>query len=106
MNMDPLNYHSFYATCTDIFLRRISVYWMIGPFQLSRSGYAPEGHNGLNPNPHHKIGITINALSEQNNKMAAEIERLKSTIDELSGDNANIKCVLDIKQNECRSRQR
>ena len=32
--------------------------------------------------------------------MAAEIEQLKSTIVELDGDNANIKCVLDIKQNE------
>ena len=44
--------------------------------------------------------ININALSEQNNKMAAEIEQLKSTVVELSGDNANIKCILDIKQNE------
>ena len=40
-----------------------------------------------------KLEININALSEQNNKMAAEIEQLKSTIVELSGDNANIKCV-------------
>ena len=47
-----------------------------------------------------KLEININALSEQNNKMAAEIEQLKSTIVELDGDNANIKCVLDIKQNE------
>ena len=47
-----------------------------------------------------KLEININALSEQNNKMAAEIEQLKSTIVELDGDNANIKCVLNIKQNE------
>ena len=47
-----------------------------------------------------KLQININALSEQNNKMAAEIEQLKSTVVELSGDNANIKCILDIKQNE------
>ena len=47
-----------------------------------------------------KLEININALSEQNNKIAAEIEQLKSTIVELDGDNANIKCVLDIKQNE------
>ena len=49
-------------------------------------------HNGLNPN---QIQININALSEQNKN-----KQLKSTIVELSGDNANIKCVLDIKQNE------
>ena len=42
MNMDPLNYRSFCAACTDIFLRRISVYWMTGPFQLSRAGYASD----------------------------------------------------------------
>ena len=47
-----------------------------------------------------KLQININALSEQSNKMAAEIEQLKSTVVELSGDNANIKCILDIKQNE------
>ena len=47
-----------------------------------------------------KLEININALSEQNNKMAAEIEQLKSTIVEVDGDNANIKCVLNIKQNE------
>ena len=47
-----------------------------------------------------KLEININSLSEQNNKMAAEIEQLKSTIVELSGDNANIKCVFDRKQNE------
>ena len=47
-----------------------------------------------------KLRININSLSEQNNKMAAEIEQLKSTVVELSGDNANIKCILDIKQNE------
>ena len=41
--MDPLNYRSFYATCTDIFLRRVSVYWMIRPFELSGAGYDP-GH--------------------------------------------------------------
>ena len=38
-----------------------------------------------------KLQININALSEQNNKMAAEIEQLKSTVVELSGDNAKIK---------------
>ena len=43
--MDPLNYQSFYATCTNIFLRRISVYWMIRLFQLSRTGYAPANRN-------------------------------------------------------------
>ena len=48
-----------------------------------------------------KLQININALlSEQNNKMAAESEQLKSTVVELSRDNANIKCILDIKQNE------
>ena len=47
-----------------------------------------------------KLQININALSEQKNKMAAEIEQLKSTVVELSGDNANIKCILDKKQNE------
>ena len=46
-----------------------------------------------------KLEITINTLSE-NSKMVAEIEQLKSTIDELSGDNANIKHVLDMKQNK------
>ena len=45
MNMDPLNYRSFYAACTDIVLRSISMYWMIGPFQLSRAGYAPDHQN-------------------------------------------------------------
>ena len=44
MNMDPLNDRSFYAACTEIFLRRISVYWMIEPFQLSRAGYAPDSN--------------------------------------------------------------
>ena len=38
--MDSLNYRSFYAACTDIFLRRISMYWMIGPFQLSRARHS------------------------------------------------------------------
>ena len=47
-----------------------------------------------------KLEITIKTLSAQNNKMAAEIELLKSGMSELSGDNASIKCVLDIKQNE------
>ena len=47
-----------------------------------------------------KFEITIKTLSAQNNKMAAEIELLKSGMSELSSDNANIKCVLDIKQNE------
>ena len=46
------------------------------------------------------LEITIKTLSEQNNKMAGEIERLNLSVSELSGDNANIKCVLDIKQNE------
>jgi hypothetical protein len=32
--------------------------------------------------------------------MAGEIEQLNLSVSELSGDNANIKCVLDIKQNE------
>ena len=32
--------------------------------------------------------------------MAAEIEQLKLTMVELDGDIANIKCVLDIKQND------
>jgi TolA-binding protein len=41
---------------------------------------------------------TINTLSEQNNKMAGEIERLNLSVSELSGDNANIKCVLDMKK--------
>ena len=44
MKMGPLNYRSFFAACTDIYLRRISVYWMIGPFQLSRADYAPVSH--------------------------------------------------------------
>ena len=39
--MDPLNYQYFHAARTDIFSLRLSVYWMIGPFQLSRAGYAP-----------------------------------------------------------------
>ena len=34
------NYRSFYAACTDTFLRRIYVYCMIGSFQLSRADYA------------------------------------------------------------------
>ena len=38
MNMDP---SIIYAACTDIVLRRISVYWMIEPFQWSTAGYAP-----------------------------------------------------------------
>ena len=46
------------------------------------------------------LEITIKTLSEQNNKMAGEIEQLNLSVSELSGDNANIKCVLDIKQNE------
>ena len=37
--MDPLNYRYFHAARTDIFSLRISVYWMIRPFQLSRAGY-------------------------------------------------------------------
>ena len=37
-------------------------------------------------------------MSEQNNKMAGEIEQLNLNVSELSGDNANIKCVLDIKK--------
>jgi hypothetical protein len=41
---------------------------------------------------------TIKTLSEQNNKMAGEIERLNLSVSELSGDNANIKCVLDMKK--------
>ena len=47
-----------------------------------------------------KLEITIKTLSAQNNKMAAEIELLKSGISELSDDNASIKCVVDIKPNE------
>ena len=47
-----------------------------------------------------KFEITIKTLSAQNNKMAAEIELLKLDMSELSSDNANIKCVLAIKQNE------
>ena len=47
-----------------------------------------------------KLEITIKTLSAQNNKMEAEIELLKSGMSELSGDNASIKCVLDMKQNE------
>jgi hypothetical protein len=46
------------------------------------------------------LEITIKKLSEQNNKMAGEIEQLNLSVSELSGDNANIKSVLDIKQNE------
>ena len=46
------------------------------------------------------LEITIKTLSEQNNKMAGEIEQFNLSVSELSGDNANIKCVLDIKQNE------
>ena len=42
------------------------------------------------------LEITIKTLSEQNNKMAGEIEQLNLSVSELSGDNANIKCVLDI----------
>ena len=48
--MDPLNYRSFDAACTDIFSRRISVYWMIEPFQLSKAGYALVHLDGY---PHH-----------------------------------------------------
>ena len=45
MKMGPLNYRSFFAACTDIYLRRISVYdWMTGLFQLSRADYAPVSH--------------------------------------------------------------
>ena len=47
-----------------------------------------------------KFEITVKKLSAQNNKMAAKIELLKSSMSELSSDNANIKRVLDIKQNE------
>ena len=47
-----------------------------------------------------KFEITIKTLSAQNNKMAAKIELLKSGMSKLSSDNANTKCVLDIKQNE------
>ena len=47
-----------------------------------------------------KLEITIKTLSAQNNKMAAEIELLKLGMSELSGDNASIKCVLDMKQNK------
>ena len=47
-----------------------------------------------------KLEITIKTLSAQNNKMAAELELLKSGMSELSGDNASIKRVLDMKQNE------
>jgi hypothetical protein len=32
--------------------------------------------------------------------MAGEIEQFNFSVSELSGDNANIKCVLDIKQNK------
>ena len=35
----PLNYRSFNAACTDTFLPRISVYWMMGLVQLSRADY-------------------------------------------------------------------
>ena len=52
------------------------------------------------------LEITIKTLSEQNNKMAGEIEQLNLSVSELSGDNANIKCVLDIKQNEWTKRPR
>jgi TolA-binding protein len=48
--------------------------------------------------------ITIKTLSEQNNKMAGEIEQLNLSVSELSGDNANIKCVLDIKKRVDQSR--
>jgi lysophospholipase L1-like esterase len=46
------------------------------------------------------LEITIKTLSQQNDTMAGEIEQLNLSVSELSGDNANIKCVLDIKQNE------
>ena len=39
-------------------------------------------------------------MTAQNNKMAAEIKLLKSGMSESSGDNASIKCVLYMKQNE------
>ena len=32
----------FHAACTYVFLRRIFIHWMIGPFQLSRAGYSPD----------------------------------------------------------------
>ena len=52
----------------------------------------------------HKTDLVDNLVnkvdSKQNKKMAAEIKLLKWDISELSGDNASIKCVLDIKQNE------
>ena len=47
-----------------------------------------------------KCENTISALSEQNIKMAAEIDSLKSTVTELSCENKSIKYVLDMKQSE------
>lgn len=47
-----------------------------------------------------KYENTISALSEQNIKMAAEIDSLKSTVTELSCENKSIKYVLDMKQSE------
>ena len=47
-----------------------------------------------------KCENTISDLSEQNIKMAAEIDSLKSTVTELSFENKSIKYVLDMKQSE------
>ena len=40
------------------------------------------------------------ALTEGQSKMAAEIQKLKSTVEELENENKCVKMVLDIKQDE------
>ena len=42
----------------------------------------------------------IQTLTSENIKMAAEIQALNITVEELSNDNNHIKCILDYKQNE------
>ena len=44
------------------------------------------------------LAATMETLTIENSKMAAEIESLKSTITDLRCENQTIKCVLDIKQ--------
>ena len=44
------------------------------------------------------LAATMETLTIENSKMAAEIESLKSTVTDLRCENQTIKCVLDIKQ--------
>ena len=43
----------------------------------------------------------IDMLVDDKNKMAADNEALRSTLEELVNENQIIKCFLDLKQNEC-----